>query len=317
MQSETVAEKTALFSVVVFVLVAPLAAGCSSDHRVSPWGAGGPPPLSAFAAPPDIEEQLAAVETEAGALGLVMSVELRANLPRGGGAVVVRGYEGTDVVGRKRHAVRVATTRGVVLAVGPDEARERATELVPALVQGATGRPGDGAFRSLTDLNGDNTLDVVLKSRTGALEVHRVTPNGSSQYDVDMSLPPMDTTDANADGRIDLVGRAPVDAADPIKPALVEVATFEAGRYSAASKAAKEFHARKARAAARAPEGEAKEDDATRLRRALEHAWHAILSGDPRDPTLEDLRKLPVPAPLRASFDAHVARLRSVAAPRR
>ena len=58
--------------------------------------------------------------------------------------MVVRGYEGLDAVGRRTTAVRAATPRGVVMALGPldarDAARTTATELVvPAAAQAASG----------------------------------------------------------------------------------------------------------------------------------------------------------------------------------
>ena len=268
------------------------------------------PPITAFAAPPDIEVRLSAIDAETKALGLTMTSELRAKLPSGGGAVVVRGYEGSDVLGRKTFAVRVATTQGVVLAVGPRDAEEHATELVPSLVPGASGGYVDGAFRALTDLNGDGTIDVVLRGRGGALEVHRIFPTGSAQYEVEMTLAPTGVVDVDEDGHIDLVGRVAVPVDDPIRPAFFEVATFEAGRYRARSAAALAFHARRADAPPRTPRDEPV-DEVTRVRVALEQAWHALRAGRARDATLDALQKQPVPGSLRASFDAHVARIRS------
>src|SRR6185369_4447109 len=119
----------------------------------------------------DLDGRLAAIDREAAALGLARGAEIRAELPRKGGAAVIRGYDGVDAAGRAVHAVRVATPLGVVMAVGPldigDADRRAATELVPALVVGAEG----GAFRSGTDLNGDGMIDVVLKSESGALAI--------------------------------------------------------------------------------------------------------------------------------------------------
>jgi len=267
------------------------------------------PPLAAFAAPPDIEAQLEAIDAETKPLGLRMSAEIRAELPRGGGAVIARAYEGVDLVGERTSATRVATSRGVVLAVGPSDAGAHATELLPALVPGETGRPEDGAFRSLTDLNDDGMLDVVLRGRSGALEVHRVFATGSARYETDMSLVPKEVADVDGDGRIDLVGRVPVAEDDPIRPSFIEVATFERGAYRASSAAAITFHA--SRADAPPQRSESPVGDASRLRRALERAWHALHAGRDRASTLEALTKEPVPASLRASFDKHVTRLRA------
>jgi hypothetical protein len=312
MRGRTVAEKAAR----LFVLVMTIGfSGCTSDHRVSPWGGGEMPPITAFAAPPDIEVKLSAIDAETGALGLRRTSEIRATLPRGGGAVVVRGYEGADILGRKIFAVRAATVHGVVLAVGPRDAGDHATELMPALVPGASGGYEDGAFRALTDLNGDGTLDVVLRGRTGALEVHRIFPTGSAQYEVEMTLVPTEVADVDEDGHIDLVGRVATAEDDPIRPAFLEVATFEAGRYRARSEAAIAFHARRADAPLQAKDEVV--DDVTRVRRALEQAWHAIRAGRAPTTTIEALQKLSVPASLRASFDTHVARIRSAAPAKR
>ncbi|MRG93570.1 FG-GAP repeat domain-containing protein [Polyangium spumosum] len=273
------------------------------------------PPLTAFAAPPDIEVKLSAIDAETSALGLQKTSEIHAKLPRAGGPVVVRGYEGTDVVGGKTFAVRVATVHGVVLAVGPRDAGEHATELLPALVPGPSGGYEDGAFRALTDLNGDGTLDVVLRGRGGALEVHRIFPTGSAQYEVEMTLAPTEVADIDEDGHLDLVGRVAVPEDDPIRPAFLEVATFEAGRYRARSEVAIAWHARRADAAPRKEKDEPVED-ATRARRALEKAWHALRAGRAREATLEALQKEPIPTSLRAPFDAHVARIRAAFPPK-
>jgi len=119
-----------------------LLSGCASNHHVSPWGGGEQPPLAAFAERTSLDAELARIDKETGALKLTLAVELEMTLPRGGGAAKVRGYEGEDAVGRRTHAVRVATGRGVAMALGPlaadDVQREQATELVPALIPGDT-----------------------------------------------------------------------------------------------------------------------------------------------------------------------------------
>ncbi len=268
------------------------------------------PPITAFAAPPDIEVKLSAIDAETAALGIVRTSEVRAELPRGGGAVVVRGYEGADVLGTRKYAVRAATAHGVVLAVGPSDAVDHATELVPALVPGARGGFEDGAFRALTDLNGDGALDVVLRGRNGSLEVHRVFATGSAAYEVEMTLVPTEVADVDEDGRIDLVGRVAVPEDDPLRPTFLEVATFEAGRYRARSEAAIAFHTRRADTPLRTPK-DAPVDDVTRVRRALERTWHALHAGRAREATLEEVAKEPVPEALRAAFDRHVARIRA------
>jgi hypothetical protein len=171
----------------------------------------------------------------------------------------------------------------------------------------------DDVTRQLTDLNGDGLLDAVLRNRRGAIEIHRIGPLGSSRYALRMALVPSELADADGDGRLDLIGRADVPEGDPIAPALVDMATFEDGQYTNASAGARAFHARLASPpAARSKTPPAPIDDATRLRGAIERAWHALLAGDARAPVLEALGAEPVPQPLRASFDRHRARIEAL-----
>ncbi len=246
-----------------------------------------------------------------------MTEEIRAELPpRGSGqTAVLRGYQGVDAAGRRVHAVRVATPRGVVLAVGPLDAsdldRRKATELVPALVVGAAGE--GGAFRSGTDLNGDGTVDVVLRNDAGALSIWHIGELGSGLYAVRMATPPLRGIDVEAStgegsGRIDLWGQLPTDPADPIAPRLADVATFGGGAYSDDTAAARAWHGRESARIVTAT------GDASRLRAALERAWHAVLGGQAPEPVLQALRKETVPLSLRAAFDAHARTIAALAA---
>lgn len=316
-----------------------LALSCGSNHRVSPWGGGDAPPPAALLQAPDLDAQLRAVDEETGALGLQLETELRGRLPRGGGALVVRGYRGLDALGRPTSAVRVATARGVVMAVGPLSARDldrsRATQLVPYLVPGVPGEPvhtpaqaadaAVGAFASGTDLNGDGDPDVALRSEAGTLEVWGIRLLGGAPYPVELAASPTLALDVDADGRVDLAGRPPPLPGDPIAPDLLAVATFEDGRYTGRSAAARAYHAARAQAAAEPAAAAGKElppaaassaptpapppDDAARLRRALERAWNAALAGDPGEEVLAALDRERVPAELRAAFAAHRARI--------
>src|SRR6185436_1054324 len=100
-----VAEKLALSALVV-------SGACASDHRVSPWGGRDTPALGPYVPPPDLDAQLAKIEAETAQLGLEMVKEIRRDLPRAEGPLVLRGYDGTDAIGRPTHAVRAATSRG-------------------------------------------------------------------------------------------------------------------------------------------------------------------------------------------------------------
>ncbi|MGK3991870.1 FG-GAP repeat domain-containing protein [Sorangium sp. So ce1024] len=307
---------------------------CASDHQVSPWGAARMPPLGAYVAPPDLDAHLRAIDVEAAELGIELEVELRGELPRGGGEVVLRGYAGTDALGRRTSAVRAATPRGVIMAAGPLDSRRvdrtQATRLVPSLVPGAAPDAAEhqlGVFRSGTDLNRDGALDVVLSNEAGDLEIWAVQPFGAARYTVELAVPPRFALDIDRDGILELAGRVPMKEGDPLAPELVDVAGFEGGRYTHRSSAARAFHAARAgtddRGAARAAaddrgrDGERQEppkDDAARLRRALERAWHALLAGRPAKETLAALDREPVPPDLQRAFAAHRARVASVAA---
>jgi hypothetical protein len=286
-----------------------LLAGCGGNHHVSPWGAETGPRLDSFLPREDLAAELALIDAETATLGLILTEEIRAELPpRGSGQpAVLRSYRGLDAAGRAVHAVRVATPRAVVLAVGPLEAadfdRQKATELVPTLLVGAGGE--GGAFRSGTDLNGDGTLDVVLRNDAGALSIWHLGELGSGLYAVRMATPPLRGIDVEGSlgepsGRIDLWGQLPLDPADPIAPRLADVATFSAGAYSDDTTAARAWHAREAARPVTAG------SDAARLRAALERAWHAVLGGQAPEPVLQALRREPVPQSLRAAFELHV-----------
>jgi hypothetical protein len=281
------------------------------------------------------------VDAEAAALRLVRATELRVELPRragkAGGPAVIRGYDGRDAGGRAVHAVRVATARAVVMALGPldthDLDRRAPTELVPALL--AEG--GVAAFRSGTDLNGDGSVDVVTRNEAGVLSIWRIDELGSAAYPIAMEAPPARGIDVDGDARVDLVGELPVDRDDPIAPRLGDVATFDAGRYSNATPAARAWHARMARklqpapapVPAPVPAPPASGSPATspsaspappppipddvRLRTAIERAWHAILAGHPPEDALRALGREPVPRSLRPAFDRHLRVIASLA----
>lgn len=289
---------------------------CSSNHHVSPWGSAGPPPLSAFAAPDDLQGNLHTVDAEIAALGLTLKSELRANLQGGQGPVVARGYEGVDATGRSLHAVRVATSQGIIMALGPRDSNNHATQLVVSLLPVANGNADDGAFRSLTDLNGDGSLDIALRGGDGTIEVHSLFANGSTQYDVQMSLRPSEVIDCDDDGYPDLVGRPELPDDDPIAPSFIDVATFDRGRYRSSSDEVIAFHARRAkelRERARKSEVSAPSEQ---LRIALERSWHEILAGSSASDVVAELERRPVPTSLRSSFERHVALLSKLRASR-
>lgn len=230
--------------------------GCISDHHVSPWGTRAAPSLGDYILRPDLDRSLRQIDAEAKALGLAPVIELRGDLVRGSDrAVVIRGYEGHDAMGRAVHAVRAATARGVVLALGPldtEDDRSAATELVPALVSTATddGSAGAPAFQSGTDLTGTGGVDIVVKNEASVISVIRLGSLGSTSYAIAMATPPLRATVLPGESYPALLGEARVPREDPIKPRLTDVATFEAGRYSNATEAACAFHERALKALA-------------------------------------------------------------------
>jgi hypothetical protein len=279
---------------------------------VSAWGGAGTPDLAAFIESPDLDARLALVDAETAAHGLHLTREIPIVLPHGGGLARIRGYEGTDSLGRPVHAIRVATTRSVVMAVGPLDARETArdaaTELVPALMTDDGGRAA--AFLSGTDLTGDGATSVVARSETGQLTIWRVTSLGASPYPAVMAAPAMQGLDVDGDGRVDLVGNLVADAPDAIAPKLSCAATFDGVRFSDRTEGARAFHA----ALAEVAKSDDKPSDEARIRRAIERAWHAVLAGKSKDEALKELGSEAVPPRLRAAFDHWVGVISSAPA---
>lgn len=263
------------------------------------------PSLGAFIERPDLDARLALVETEAAALRLELTSEIPVKLPHGGGPARIRGYAGKDSLGRPVHAIRAASARAVVMAVGPldapDTARDTATELVPALVVEAGDR-GGAAFQSGTDLTGDGEISVVARSETGRLAIWRMTPLGAAPYPIAIQAPPTRGLDVDGDGRVDLAGELPIDRGDAIAPRFDDVAMFDGVGFSDRTEGARAFHARFAELAT-PPKVDARPSDELRLRVALERAWHAVLAGKSKDDALKALAREVAPARLRASFE--------------
>lgn len=293
---------TGTLSEKLLLAVPLLAAACSSDHRVSPWGTDPDLSLRQLFQAPDLGGQLDRLDAETASLGLRVSKEIRVKLPLREGEALIRGYEGHDALGRAVHAVRVATPRGIVLAVGPaddaDTRRDQPTELVPALV---TAGDGAGAYRSGTDLNGDKLLDVLLRSDAGTLAIWHFAALGGAPYEIEMKAPPRRGIDLDEDGLIDLAGELPLDAGDPLSPKLTDVASFDGVRYSNRTEVARAWHARLAEPPPPPAPGPPTRPE-IRLRAALERAFHAALAGKERKAALDDLDREAVPKELEASF---------------
>jgi hypothetical protein len=274
-----------------------LAGGCSSNHSVSPF-----PPMDAsplFAPRRDLGAQLERVSAEAGQLGLREAVRVEGQL-RPDDPFVALGFEGADTLGRRVTAVRIVTSAGVVLALGPPPlAGDRPDEprLLLRFLEEA------GAYPSGSDLNGDGAPDVALATDDGELAIYRIDLLGAARYPVTMVVRPTRALDVNGDGRPDLTGSAPTPTGDPLAPDLSDVAIATPQGYASDHPDAIAFHARLARAAQ--PPRSA--PPAERLRRALERAHHAALSGATPDEAFQPVAELaaelaPLPDPLASAW---------------
>ncbi len=292
--------------VALAALVALGGSGCPSNHHVSEWGALGRPDLMLYAEKPDMDAHLAEVAEDGDLRGMDLDRELVAE--DGGTRYVARSYVGPGLLGRTRRAVRVVTPDGIVLALGPrpsnDSYGHEPVELVVAIT------PEDGgatAFHSLTDLTGGGVPDVLVRGDDRRYAVFALHPRAAVRLDVDLEVPPTEIADDA--GHLGLRGRVTVDPKDDLHPDLVDLATFDRGRFTNRSPAAKGFHARLRDERSNAPPAS---DAANRSARALELAWHAILAGDDRKAALKALAEAKPHDDLAASFDAYRIRIEKI-----
>ena len=150
---------------------------------MSPWGARDVPPLGAFVERPDLERSLAAIETEARAIGLRVASSARVE-DRAGTPYVVQALVGRDRLGRVTSAARVASPWGVVLALGPLRESDApvATELVPFLDAG----PGR-SLKLPADLTGDGDPEIVLTGAGSKLAIFSLEPHGATELAVEIN----------------------------------------------------------------------------------------------------------------------------------
>lgn len=282
-------------------LVLPIAAlGCGGPE-VSPWGTLGRPTLSLYAERPDLDGWLARVDEESAQSGLSLSEERRAKDPASGAELVLRTYLGADPVGRPLHATRVTSPFGVVLAVGPLElrdGRDRAVELVWSMDLGA-----GQVWRSPTDIDGDESLELLLRAPSGALELWSLGARGATPLSHDLPCTP-DRLLPLEPGVGLACARPPVGR---LQPELVELATPRAGRLSKTTPEARAWHARQREL--RAVGGASPSDPGAELRRAIERGFHALAAGEDRAAALRALSSLDVEPALRGERDAYVERL--------
>lgn len=262
--------------------------------------------------PPDLRPQVAAIDAEIAGSGLKLSQELWGKLgpmyPEK--SLLIRGYVGKDAAHHQKTAVRVATPYAVVMALGPHlagELSQEATELVPALMFGVEAQ---WAFASGTDLNGDDLPDVILRSAAGELEIWGISSHSAMRYPIQMEARAVRGLDADGDGKVDLGGDAGdiTDKNDESTPYWEDVAVWDLEKrmYWNRADGARAWHRWQYEKFRDQEEKQGKGmADATRLRYALEKAWHRMLGGEDVKAVLKGLdpERLQVPAALRDTFE--------------
>lgn len=283
-----------------------LALGCGSNHRVSEWGASGSPKLSMFVSEPDLEGHLEEMGGSPDLRGFEVDAELHGDAA--GTHYVARSFKGPRELGRDQRAIRVASPSGVILALGPIDPRSTVRTEPDDLVRAIDADDdGEGEFRSMTDLTGDGTLDLVVRTEAGEIAIYSLGPRGATRVEVVMAASPTEGIDVDGDGKVDLRGSVPSQEGDPIEPAFTDVATFDGRMFTHATDAAKKFHEEQADALA--VDAPAIAGTVIVLRRSLERAWHTILRGGDRKEALEALDKARPDASLRPWFTRHRDRI--------
>lgn len=292
---------------------AVLLGACGSNHNVSAWGPSGSPKISMFVMPPDLQGHVDGMSSSSDLEGFEVERELHGDAA--GTHYVARSFHGPRVLGRDQRAIRVATAAGVILALGPIEpratVRTEPDDLVAGLQLDGEGSADPGAdgkvFRSMTDLTGDGTLDIVAQTEDGVLAVYSLGPRGATRVEVVMAALPTRGEDVDGDGKVDLWGEVDANEKDPIAPVFTDVATFDGRKFSNQTAAAKAWHRSEAEAVA--VDAPTMAGTAVGLRRALERAWHGVLAGGDRKEALEALEKARPDASLRPAFERHRERI--------
>jgi len=272
------------------------AQACRAERRVSPWGERSGPSLGAFVVRPDLERHVRSIEDESRAEGLHL-VSKSAVRGKSGALFEVRGFEGRDRLGRRTTAVRVASSWGVVLAVGPlgeGDARSRPTELLPALEADA-----GASVRLPADLTGDGEPEIALRSELGDVAIMALATHGAGEMKIDLPDPP--TALRALDAGYALLSTKRIEVAG-IQLELERVATFDDGKFTQASARARAWHREEEKRRAVAPE---QEGAAARAARLLEQAFHAARAestpGGKR--TLRGVDDVELPAELRTAWN--------------
>ncbi len=286
-----------------------LNAACMSNHHVSPFPDG--ISIADVVERPDLDKQLARLSDEISHHHMAQEHEIRGEF-RDKSPFVIRSYVGKDAVGYDRHAVRVASPYGLILAIGPErDAAERGdrTQLRRSLLEG-------GGWRSGTDFNGDGLIDLILAGPDGTFEVWGFHDRGAMPYPMIALAPPSRAIDINEDGQPDPAVDMHALSDDTIRPRIVEVMSFRVGEYRNDTPDVRAYHA-KALAHVRAqmePRRDADGNVVPRLTRevladAIEAAWHSIRSGGGDKTAIEELDRVvkalePLPSEQSAAWRA-------------
>ena len=239
--------------------------GCGAGPQVSAWGPGGTPPLTLVAEKPDLAKWQRAIEGETAAAGVTQTNAASITAPDGGRYWVAR-YRGEDRLGRATHAVRVASPRGVVLALGP------ADELAPSSALGEAPLTLPDGRNLPADLDGDGALELPVQARDGSLTLFRLAPDGAYEVPIRARTPARALV-VTAGGVALCSPHVP-----PAGPRLCDLALPEGGAFSAFGPNARRAHRALAELLAAAPRGETPEQRDERL---LERAFHRLRAGEP------------------------------------
>lgn len=256
-----------------------------------------------------------AIELERTAEGLTPTLQASARA-KDGTPYEVRAFEGTDGLGRRTSAVRVASPYGVVLAVGPlteEDPRNRPTGFMPAIPS------GDGTARKLpSDLTGDGHPEIVLRSDRGDIAVYTLGPRGATELPVEIAPPPSELR--TVAGEIALWSRSVAAApggAPLLAPIYERIAMFDGARFTETVSTVRAFHSAERERRRAAPEGETPPE---RLVRKLELAFHAALADpDPkgRVAAMESVEEEKPPADLADEWESALDALaRALSTPR-
>lgn len=291
---------------VVVAACAGVASGaCGSNHNVSAWGPSGSPKISMYVMPPDLQGNVEGMSSSSELEGFEVDSELHGDAA--GTHYVARSFHGPRILGRDQRAIRVATAGGVILALGPIDprtvVRTEPDDLVAALQPDGDGSADGNMFRSMSDLTGDGTLDLVARTEGGILAVYSLGPRGATRIEVVMAAQPTRGEDVDGDGKVDLWGSVESGEGELIAPAFTDVATFDGRKFSNQTAAAKAWHRSEAEAVA--VDAPVMSGTVVGLRRALERAWHGVLGGGDRKEALEALEKARPDASLRPAFERH------------